>query len=408
MSAAPVSLSKAAVGLRASEITTRPAVIATLGDVSSGGGSKEFAATADPGDGTFEFRPYGFTLYVSQGYDDNIYTSNLDKQESMFTTASLSGRYLFSRPRTSLQLAGSAGGSYYWDREGEAYDPNISASAEFRHVFSKKFSLSIGAYVSYQTEPDLQNGFGVSRRSGNYLYGNMGGSLTQQWSRRFSMVYSYSISGIRYEDSVRDFDNHIDQTAGLQFRYLVQPTVTAVGEYRFGVVTYDEASIRDSTSHYLLVGADFNVNRRLVASTRMGAQLRDSDDVGSSSSPFVESTLNYKISDNTSVTWINRYGFEESDSFASGVRQTYRTGLNASHRFSPRILGTFSGYYTHSAYDGEFTPDENTLDLTAGVSYAINRVFSLMTGYTYTQVFSDDIFREYERNRIYAGASASF
>ena len=392
-------------------VTTRSAVTRSYASSSEGKNYQaedaKFVPTLEAGSGNFQKRPYRFTFSANGGYDDNVYTSSNNEQGSFFTSASLGATLTLSNGRTSVLASLNAGGSYFFDRD-DSFDPEISFNLDMSHVFSPKLRLDVSSYLSYQAEPQFALGSGQNRRSGNYFFGNVGFSLSHTLTRRFSMIYGYSVSGLYYEEgAVADLSNRIDQIFSLQLRYLIQPTISIVGEYRFGVVTYDSAN-RDSTSNYALGGVDFTLNRRLTASLRAGAQFRDSDDGGQETSPFVESTLSYKYGERSTLQWTNRYGFEESDQGFGSTRQTYRTGLTLNQQISSRITGNVGAYYTTSSYEGAFGDDEESVDFNLGLIYSVNRLLSLQTGYTYTRVYSDNSFREYDRNRIYLGATLSF
>ena len=385
------------------EIVAPSAVAVSSAGVSNG----DFVPTLNPGAGNFESRPYHFTFSLNMGYDDNVYTTHSDKQGSAFTSGSIGASVKLSNGRTSLEAALSAGGSYYWDRN-DSFDPDVSLNLEFAHIFSPKLRLDVVTYLAYQAEPDFQIGFGQNRRSGNYFYGNIGFSLAQTFTRRFSAVYGYAVSGVRYDEAtIGNEQDRLEQTLSLQLRYLVQPTISLVAEYRYSLVTYDSAN-RDSTSNYILGGVDFTLNRRLTASLRAGAQLRDSDDLGQATSPFVESTITYKYGERSSVQWLNRYGFEESDFGFGSTRKTYRTGLTVNQRLASRLTANGGVFFTTSDYSGGFSDSEQTLDINVGLVYSVNRLLSLQTGYTFTKVYSNEVLREYDRNRIYLGATLSF
>lgn len=51
---------------------------------------------------------------------------------------------------------------------------------------------------------------------------------------------------------------------------------------------------------------------------------------------------------------------------------------------------------------------EDSLDLSLGVRYEINRIFAALAGYNHTEVLSDIDLREYGRNRYYLGLNATF
>ncbi len=367
----------------------------------------EFSPADNPGAGNFERRPYNFSFSVNQGFDDNIYNTRSNKQSSFYTTASVGTNIAIGDGRTMLQASLNVGGAYYWDRQ-DSIDPNITLSLDLSHAFSPKLRLDITSSLAYQAEPDFQSGFGQNRRAGNYFFGVVGFSLSQAFSPRLSAVYGYTFSGVYYEDSIiADASNRIDQTFSLQIRYLVQPTIALIGEYRFGVVTYDSTN-RDSTSNYILGGLDFTLNRRLTAGLRVGAQFRDSDDLGQETAPFVEGTMSYNYGERSTIQWISRYGFEESEFGIGSTRKTYRTGLNVTQQISSRISASGGAYYSTSDYSGNVGGSEQTLDLSLGLVFKVNRLLSFQTGYTFTKVFADNSFLEYDRNRIFLGATISF
>jgi hypothetical protein len=51
---------------------------------------------------------------------------------------------------------------------------------------------------------------------------------------------------------------------------------------------------------------------------------------------------------------------------------------------------------------------ENVLDLNVGLTYQINRALAAGAGYTFERDFSDEITRDYYRNRVYLGLSFTF
>ncbi|HEY5895573.1 MAG TPA: outer membrane beta-barrel protein [Chthoniobacterales bacterium] len=362
--------------------------------------------------GNFEGRPWGVSLSLTQGWDDNIYATKNNTQDSFFTSLSAGGYFGLSNGRTTLRLGGNLGGTYYWDRPGDSIDPNINATLSLSHSISPKWSLSVIGYVAYESEPNYQSVYGSSHPGQDYVYGSVQAQLSQRWSRRFSTIYGYTIGGVVYtgdadqgENSGRD---RLEQTLSLQLRYLVQPVLTLVAEYRFGITTYND----DGYTLYnnLLAGFDYSLSQRLSASLRAGVEFRNNDDGGSDDGgiPFVEASLTYRFAKQSSLTWINRYGYEESNYGSVGDgRRTYRTGLIVNHQISSRIRAQLGGYYTTSDYDGD-PGTEDTLDLNFNISYGILPYLSLQAGYTFTKVWSDLELNEYDRNRIYGGATFSF
>ena len=353
---------------------------------------------------------------MREGYDDNVYTTTESRVGSWFTNASAVLDYKFGSARTHFDLQAVAGATYYYYRPfGQEYDVNTSLSFDLEHHATPRLTLSATAYLTYQTEPDLNNGFGINRRAGNYFYTVDKLTLAYQWAPRFSTATSYTLGAIKYDDSsIGAFEDRIEHTFGNEFRFLVLPTTTLVGEYRFEIIDFDVAP-RDSITHFLLAGIDHTFNPRFNISLRAGAEFREIDNFDERTSPYAESTLRYAAGERTSLSWISRYGLEEPDVPGSPSRQTFRTGLTLSYAIDSRITASGSIFYEHDDNDGvltstffqpEFT--EDSVDLGIGLRYDINRVYAVIAGYNFTEVFSDIPLREYYRNRVYLGLNATF
>ncbi len=376
-------------------------------------------ATAS-GTGNFARSPFHVSVSVREGYDDNVYTTKLNKVGSFFTNGSVVLDYNFGSPRTRFDLEAVAGATYYYYRPfGQQYDINTSLTLGLEHHATPRLTLTASSYLTYQTEPDFNRtfGFGVNRRSGNFFYTADKFGVAYQWAPRFSTVTSYTLGVINYDDSaIGSFEDRFEHTFGNEFRFLVQPTTTLVGEYRYQIVDFVDAN-RDSTTHFVLGGVDHTFNPRFNVSLRGGVEFRefDNSNFNERTSPYAEATLRYAVGKRTSVSWVNRYGLEEPDVPGTPSRNTFRTGLVASYGITPRITASGSFFYEHDSNDGVVTPtfvvdgfDENTIDIGIGLRYEINRVFSVIAGYTHTQVFSDIFLREYSRNRYYLGLTATF
>lgn len=369
--------------------------------------------------GIFSRLPFHVSVSVRSGYDDNVFTSSFDKQGSAFINSSIGLSYDFGSPRTRLSLQTGGGITYYFDRPGQQ-DPDYNAylGLSLKHLFTPRLIFTLSAYAAYQIEPDFSFGTGFNRRSGNYFYTNDKATLSYLWTPRFSTATSYTFGALIYDSSssagVGSFENRIENTFGNEFRFLLWPTTTIVGEYRIEFVSY-QTNNADSVTHFFLAGFDHTFSPRFSASFRGGFEIRSFDNgsvsSGDETSPYFEATLSYALGQQTSVAWTNRYGIEEPDVPGNPRRVTYRTGLNVKHNWTPRISSRASIYYEHDDYSGNAVSPafvEDSFDLALSVRYAITRYFGVEVGYNHTEVISDISLRGYARNRIYAGADFSF
>jgi hypothetical protein len=405
----------------------------------------------DLGLGNYSRFPVQISASVRAGYDDNITTSHSDQQESGFTNGSVALTYDFGSPRTQLSLQVGGGVTAYWndvdqDIAGDSiFDQNVDYNAyagfSLKHKFTPRLSLLVTTYLTYQTEPDFTLAMGLNRRSGNFFYTQDKFTLVYLWTPRFSTASSYTFGSIWYDDNnIGFFEDRFENTFGTEYRFLLWPTTTLVLETRTMFVNYDHDGDpsgptvlvfnpvphfftprleRDSVTYFFLGGFDHNFNARLSLSVRGGAEYRDyedsAEDAQDQTSPYFEGTLNYALGQNTSVAWTLRYSIEEPDVLLNPSRDTFRTGVQVRHKFTPRISANAAAYYQHDDYDGvnvpgRFSPSfmEDSFDAAVSARYGVNRWFGIEVGYNHTEVWSDIPDREYSRNRVWGGLNFLF
>ncbi|MEY2537531.1 MAG: hypothetical protein QOG67_1271 [Verrucomicrobiota bacterium] len=413
---------------------------------STGGGESTPLTLPDLGTGIFSRLPLHVSASVRGGYDDNVNTTQFGKQDSWFTNASAILSYTLGTPRTNLTLSTTTGITYYFANVSNQYEPDLNLSLVLTHKASPRLSFTVNAFASYQTEPDFQYGLGTNRRNGNYFSTQDKFGVTYLWTPRFSTATSYTFGAVRYDDIATGlFEDRVENTIGNEFRFLLWPTTSLVGEYRFQVVSYaHEGGVivpampavfdingvlvtparpavqlqRDSTTHFLLAGLDHAFSSRITISLRGGMEIRDYYDdpaTGETTSPYFEGTVNYALGKDTTVAWTNRYGIEEGDVAFNPTRTTFRTGLQGTHRLASRISGTVSAYFTHDNYDSftsgttvnpSFT--EDTVDISVSLRYAVTRYLGAEAGYNHGEVSSGSSLRDYSRNRIWGGLNFAF
>ena len=401
---------------------------APTGDV-SGGTVAPAAATATgsaastpaleggpSGVGVFSRTPVQIYASISGGYDDNVSTSQNNKQGSAFTSGNVILDYTFGDPRLQLILNGGAGGAYYYEQvNGQKYDIDLKGALGITYKSSPRLTLGSTLLVDYLTEPSFDAPGGLNSRNGNYLYTTDKVFVSYVWTQRFSTKTSYNFEAYNFDNSaVAVFSNRVSNTFGNEFRFQLVPTTSLVAEYRYGIISYETASL-NSTTHFALGGIDHTFNPRLSASLRGGAEFRSYEQDGDRTGPYLEGSVTYALGRRTSVTWNSRYGLEEPDVAGSQSRTTFRTGLQTKFNLTSRISSSVDLYYVHDQYhaftsgpimSSAFT--ENTFDGNLSLHYAITPLIGVQAGYHYTDISSDNLFREYSRNRVSAGVSLTF
>jgi hypothetical protein len=410
-----------------SSSTTAPSSLTTTSELSTGTSAPPGTVTnsslagtglegGPSGVGVFSRTPVQIYATISGGYDDNVSTSQNNKQGSVFTSGNLILDYTFGDPRLQLILNGGAGGSYYYEQvSGQKYDIDLKGALGITYKSSPRLTLGSTLLVDYLTEPSFDAPGGLNSRNGNYLYTTDKVFVSYVWTQRFSTKTSYTFEAYNYDNiTVAVFSNRVSNTFGNEFRFQLVPTTSLVAEYRYGIVSYETASL-NSTTHFALGGIDHTFNPRLSVSLRGGAQFRSYEQDGDRTGPYFEGSVTYALGKRTSVTWNNHYGLEEPDVAGSQSRTTFRTGLQTKFNLTSRISSSVDLYYVHDQYhafpSGPIMSNafiENTFDGNLSLHYAITPLIGVQAGYHYTNISSDIQFREYSRNRVSAGVSLSF
>src|SRR6202011_5572313 len=227
---------------------------APTGDV-SGGTAAPAAATATAtgsaastpaleggpsGVGVFSRTPVQIYASISGGYDDNVSTSQNNKQGSAFTSGNVILDYTFGDPRLQLILNGGAGGAYYYEQvNGQKYDIDLKGALGITYKSSPRLTLGSTLLVDYLTEPSFDAPGGLNSRNGNYLYTTDKVFVSYVWTQRFSTKTSYNFEAYNFDNSaVAVFSNRFSNTFGNEFRFQLVPTTSLVAEYRYGIISY--------------------------------------------------------------------------------------------------------------------------------------------------------------------------
>lgn len=367
----------------------------------------------DFGPGRFADIPFSFNVTLREGYDDNVLLSR-NRIGSWFTEFGIDTFYEASDPRFSLELGAFVDLIWFYNRPGNDLDWNSGFDVDASYRVTPRLTLTGNVSLAFRQEPDLTLVGGNSRDVGSYLTTNASLVADYVWTERFSTRSSYSFSSINYEtQAAANQQDRITNTIANEFRYLVQPTITAVLEYRFSYITYFTA-LRDNYNNFILAGGDFQIASRLGATFRGGVEIREytsSAGGGGEVSPYFQSSVTYEYLPESAVTWTLRYGLEESDVFNRRNRETLRTGFAVDHAFTPRISAALGFYYVHDDYASVGTSQaftDNSFDVTTAVRYSINRNWAVEATYIHTEFLSGLSIQNYARNRVSLGGVFSF
>lgn len=375
-----------------------------------------------------ESLPLKWVVGASVVYDDNVNPGYGDKENSIALNPSVGLSFVNVTPQSTFDVYVRLGMVYYLDAPAGMDDVNSQSRAgiNYTHRFSERLRYVSRNFISYELEPDYSYGYASSRAAGEYFFWQSDNSIGFRWTERVGTYTGLVLSGTDYVDSDAPSNDRFTWELYNQFRYQLSPQTVLTTDYRYGETTGNgEAS--DSTNQYLLFGVEHRFSPNTIGIIRAGAQFREVDDgLGNTTSPYVEFTLNSRLTEAFSLRSFARYGIEDYDTvqyLESGKiaeyadRRTLRFGLSGEYVISPMLsLNGGIDYIPTSFQSGQYVdgsgsaPDWNEAMINAyiGISVRFNDFLTGMVSYNFTDSSSDEDLNDYNRNRISIGVSAEF
>ena len=360
--------------------------------------------------------PVQITAGVDMGYDDNV-TLSSSGQGSVFTRENVVLTYARPSERTQVSLIGVGRFSQYFDVSGlNETAGNVTLS--LTHNFSSRLSFYASVYGTYQNQPNFQSNIGPQNVVSPFFDTVDIFALTYHWSSRLSLVTSYTFERVQYfsssngnsQNGVQNTlaQNRVQNTFSEEFQFNLTSRTVVVGEYRYETINYDTAPL-NSTTNFVLAGVNHNLTEHLIVHVRAGESFRSLENAGNSALPYFESSVDYARS-NHSLNWVTSYGFESPTAVGATTTKTLRTGLNLNYNLTSRLSSTTGVYYHHDENQGGAgsTGTQDSLQLTLGLRYTVNRRLALHIDYQHDSTSSLGSTPGYSRNRYSAGLSYTY
>ncbi len=408
-------------------------------------------------------KPWSISATLRGFYDDNKDTvsdeeeanlgSDYDKESFGFEIAP-SARLNWSLPQTAIGLGYTY--SYKWyDEKSYWEDGRDSQSHEFNaaleHAFSERYRISARDSFVIGQEPDqirVGNSFTqLDRVAGDNIRNEAHVLFGADFTRKFGIELGYGNSFFDYEDDAHLDDGFIsaypslsgvldrmEHMVNVDGRLTLTPSTVGVLGYAFSDTGYlrDEvlgysaisesikSDDRNNRSHYVYAGADHTFTPELTGNLRVGARYNDyyNDPTGESDwSPYIRGSLRYAYLAKGYIeggigydrTATDLYQVSEDGDF---VRDQEAATIFATikHQILPKLNGSLTGQFQHSTFNGGPWDNDDEQFYLAGLNleYVFNRHFAAHVGYNYDLLDSDIPGREYDRNRVYLGVTATY
>lgn len=378
------------------------------------------AANPDIGEGIFSKSPFRYSFAVYEGYNSNVNTQPNNGVQSMYTEIAAGIGYEFGGSRLQLETSFGAALTYYYNNKNLDYDglfPTLNFVLGANYEATPRLDLSFNTVTTLQTQPNFTTAGSSDTYQGPYIISDTTLGAKYLWLPKFATETTYNPVLWYYldpGDTVTDF-SRFEQTVGQQFIFLWKPQTSLVAEYRFNTRNYFFAKNYDSIGNYGLLGVDHVLNPRSTLTFRGGVEQRfmqNPDNVGTNDylGPYGQLNFNYALNPKTTVALQTRYGTTASNLTNYNQGQQLLFGLNLAHQLTRRIA--LSGFfnYQNNYYN---QPDSNQPDFNDNVfntginmSFQINRVWSILAGYTFTALDSTNTQqqKDYTQNIVFIGA----
>ncbi len=351
-------------------------------------------------------------------YDDNIFQTSRNEQDSFKFIAELNLSLNFTQPTTFFGLHYRPSFTYWEDRPGDSTDLNHHVDAVLNHEFTPRFSLSVRDRFRYAEIPEGIANDVIVREKNNFIYNSLNATL----SSRLTPETRLDIGGrniiLKYDESnVGRQQDYMRNVVGASVNHQLQPTLTMVVDGRFEDISYDDADVRDSQSTFVGVGADQTFSPNLLGSIRLGYQYKDFDNAARSSvdSPYVDANVTALPSPATRLTLGAAFSQSETDVFPFANQERTRIYATAAHDITAKIAAFLSASFAYGDYKADQAAEgadvadgsEDTWQVSARATYKIDRNNILELGYQFTDL-SSDFGRDFTRNRVNIGYSFLF
>ena len=388
-------------------------------------------------------KPWTISALVRGFYDDNPTDSGRgQKQDSWGMEVSPSLAVNLALDQTLIGFNYVYDLRFYEARPKNDADHTHQVTLKVNHAFNERYKLDLNDSFNYAEEPELNAIAATTLRTQQpYLHNDARLAFNAELTPILGLEAAY-------ENNIWDFNqrgpgslsallDRVEHLGSVTARWQAMPNTVGLLGYRYEIVDHTskestaqndpvlspitDPARRDTTSHYVWVGADQNFSSQLTAHVEVGAQFVDYPnrlpvDPDSTVSPYVaaNATWNYNPGSYLRIGLTHKrnptdVAFQPISSTPTLDQESTGVYGTVNHRITPKTTASLLGQFQHSTFKGGIDDGKVELLGTVGVnlSYQVNSFVSADAGYNYDRLDSE-IGRSYTRNRLYFGLRATY
>ncbi len=363
-------------------------------------------------------RARAFLIYPSLdagvAYDDNILaTSNDEEDDIIFTLRpEITAQSQWSRHQLTATAFGDFG--FYADNNNSDY---------------QDFGVGLGGRIDVlrNSRTNIQTAFARLHEDAEEADSQGNEDVTQLYRTSVNLSHRHEFARFYVQPIARflrlDFDNAGDvsntdrdrneYSLGLRSGYALSPRIAPFLQVIGSAREYDETPglDRNSTGFDALIGTEIDFTGVIFGEVSAGYTRReyDDDDLENVDGFAGNAGVTWNITPLTSIIFDGQAGIDETTVVYQGDTATGNLyaglGVNVFHELRRNIILNANAEYVRDDYEGTGRTDD-TYTAGAGISYLINRRFSVDATYDFSHRSSDDSDAEFDRNIFRIGLVA--
>lgn len=336
-------------------------------------------------------------------YDDNITYANRNLINDFITDMGLGLNLEYLEKRRSLGISGEIV-RHSFAEHGSFDNTSVDMQVNFANELSKFTRLNVKNDFYYGEEPrSFEEDFGRSEGRYSFYKNKFDLSYEQDVSKQLSLTGRYFNE--LYAVTRQDLQDSTLNGIGLESKYFVNSQFIINSFYSFAWREYNPGN--NVQHHTFGSGGHYFFTKQFSLEAKAGLDIIDNNEtMYNTTEPFIDLAL---INELDAIT-ITRLGFNQrsyTSDYSQDIFDQWQITSAVTRQLLARLKGDISAFYGNGKYV-ESDIDEALSGVKVGFIYDINSKMKGNVYYSYSEVRSDDIDREYIKNAISLGIAGIF
>ena len=361
---------------------------------------------------------YTLTASLREIYDDNVNTSDINKQSSLETQVSPSILVSFPKEDSNFSARYTLNATYYSQRPnflGSDIETTHEFVAQYSHSFTDRFNLNVAELFRYYYEPGILESTGTPFQNGAYISNIASGTFSAQWTPLVGSTTSFSNTIVDYEQaSVADFQNSVENTGTQSISFAILPKINLNFGFTGDDISY-KTDLRGYTSYTGFTGVQWQALPSISLSVQAGGSYTETVDSQTQITPYAALSLSWQLGKRSSLSFSYAHEVAPTDQAGANAETVDRLSAGLNYDISTFLTANLQGIYTNEEIPGSFvlngqtvSPNEQVYEVDAGLTYHYNSYLDFNGGVTVSGVESEITFNKYERNQLYLGIRGTY